>query len=160
MATDFKTTTDLKQDVRTKVIALLNQQLADTFDLYSQVKHAHWNVRGMNFMQLHLLYDQVAAELPPHIDTIAERAGVLGGVAKGTARMAAKNSRLDEMPESFKNEKESVELLVQRYATLAESTRKAIDEADEAGDADTADLLTAVSRTLDKSRWFLEAHLQ
>jgi starvation-inducible DNA-binding protein len=106
------------------------------------------------------LYDQIAAELPPHIDTLAERAGVLGGAAKGTARMATADTRLDEMPETFKNEKESVELLVKNYATLAESTRKAIDEADEAGDADTADLFTAISRTLDKSRWFLEAHLQ
>ncbi len=160
MALNFKTTTDLPQNLRTKMVKLINQQLADTFDIHSQVKHAHWNVRGMNFMQLHLLYDQIAAELPPHIDTLAERAGVLGGAAKGTARMAAADTRLDDLPETFKNEKESVELLVKHYATLAESTRKAIDEADEAGDADTADLFTAVSRTLDKSRWFLEAHLQ
>lgn len=160
MSTDFKTTIDLKQNLRNSMIALLNQQLADTFDLHSQVKQAHWNVRGMNFMQLHLLYDQLAAELPAHIDTIAERAGVLGGAAKGTARMAAKSSRLDEMPETFDSEKHSVEVLVQRYAAIAETTRKAIDEADKAGDADTADLFTALSRVLDKSRWFLEAHLQ
>ena len=160
MSTKFKTTIDIKENARSSMIELLNQQLADTFDLHSQVKQAHWNVRGMNFMQLHLLYDQLAAELPPHLDTIAERAGVLGGAAKGTARMAAKNSRLDDMPEAFDSGEQSVELLVQRYANVAESTRKAIDEADKAGDADTADLFTAVSRTLDKSRWFLEAHLQ
>ncbi|MEB8386702.1 DNA starvation/stationary phase protection protein Dps [Rhodobacteraceae bacterium KMM 6894] len=160
MTTTFKTTIDLDDNLRSSMVELLNQQLADTFDLHSQVKQAHWNVRGMNFMQLHLLYDQLAEELPTHIDTIAERAAALGGAAKGTARMAAKNSRLDDMPERFENEKQSVELLVARYAALAKTTRKAIDEAGEAGDADTADIFTAVSRTLDKSRWFLEAHLQ
>lgn len=160
MALQFKTTIDIEENSRQSMIVLLNQQLADTIDLYSQVKQAHWNVRGMNFMQLHLLYDQLAEKLPPHIDSIAERAGILGGAAKGTARMAAKNSRLKDMPEMFENEKQSVTLLVERYASLAETTRQAIDEADEAGDADTADLFTAVSRTLDKSRWFLEAHVQ
>jgi starvation-inducible DNA-binding protein len=54
----------------------------------------------------------------------------------------------------------AVEALAERFADLGESTRKAIDTADKAGDMDTSDLFTEVSRGLDKWLWFLEAHIQ
>ena len=139
---------------------MLNQQLADTFDLSSQTKQAHWNVKGPQFFQLHELFDKLAAELLDHVDTIAERSTTLGGTALGTARMAAAKSRLPEYSAEIVAGSESVEALVQRYAELAATTRAAIDRADELGDVDTSDLFTGVSRGLDKSLWFLEAHLQ
>lgn len=154
------TSHDLPASARQEMIKLLNTQLADTFDLFSQTKQAHWNVKGMQFYQLHELYDKLAAELLAYVDLIAERAVMLGGAATGTARMAAKASRLDEFSADAIGSQESVSALVERYADLAETTRKAIDTADEAGDMDTADLFTEVSRGLDKSLWFLEAHLQ
>jgi starvation-inducible DNA-binding protein len=151
---------DLDQETREQVVQLLNQQLADTFDLFSQTKQAHWNVKGPQFYQLHLLYDTLAEGLQGYVDEIAERATALGGVAMGTARMAAGNSRLPEYPGEPTESLESVRCLVDRYGKLAASTRAAIDEADEAGDASTADLFTEISRDLDKWLWFLEAHLQ
>jgi starvation-inducible DNA-binding protein len=74
--------------------------------------------------------------------------------------MAAGSTRLSEYPAGGVDSMPSVEALVESYAALAETTRKAIDEADQAEDMDTADLFTEVSRGLDKSLWFLEAHLQ
>jgi starvation-inducible DNA-binding protein len=155
-----KTSIDLDVETRQQIVALLNQQLADTFDLYSQTKQAHWNVKGPQFFQLHELFDKLAAELLDHVDTIAERSTTLGGTALGTARMAAANSRLPEYSAVTIAGRESVEALVERYAELAATTRVAIDRADELGDIDTSDLFTGVSRGLDKSLWFLEAHLQ
>src|SRR4051812_30554474 len=58
----FKTRIDLPADRRKKLIALLNQHLADTFDLYGHAKHAHWNVKGPQFHQLHELFDDLADE--------------------------------------------------------------------------------------------------
>jgi starvation-inducible DNA-binding protein len=156
----YKTSIDLDAETRAQIIALLNQQLADTFDLYSQTKQAHWNVKGLQFFQLHELFDKLAAELLEHVDTIAERSTTLGGTAMGTARMAAEKSRLPEYSADISGGRQSVESLVARYAELAATTRAAIDRADELGDLDTADLFTGVSRGLDKSLWFLEAHLQ
>ncbi len=155
-----QTSHDLPQEKRSEMVKLLNQQLADTFDLFTQTKQAHWNVKGMQFFQLHELYDQLAAELLAHVDLIAERATALGGAATGTARMAAGATRLDEFPADPVGSRESVQLLVDRYAATAEATREGIDQAEQAEDMVTADLLTQVAHDLDKSLWFLEAHLQ
>ena len=154
------TSHDLPAETRQQMINLLNTQLADTFDLFSQTKQAHWNVKGMQFYQLHELYDELAGCVVEWADLIAERAVMLGGAATGTVRMAASATRLNEYSSNAIGSKASVSALVDRYAALAESTRKAIDTADEAKDADTADLFTEISRGLDKSLWFLEAHLQ
>jgi starvation-inducible DNA-binding protein len=136
---------DLKPKLRERMIALLNQQLADTADLYSQVKQAHWNVKGPYFIALHELFDSLAEGIEEPVDTIAERVTALGGVAMGTARLAARNSRLPELPHDSYDGMKMVALLADRYALLG---------------ASTSDLFTAVSRELDKSLWFLEAHLQ
>ena len=151
---------DLPQEVRSQMVGLLNQQLADTFDLFSLTKQAHWNVKGQEFYQLHELYDELAETLLGFVDMIAERATALGGPATGTVRMAARSTRLEEFPDTFLGSLESVELLANSYANLARSTREAIDQAEEAKDMDTSDLFIDISRELDKSLWFLESHLE
>jgi DNA-binding ferritin-like protein (oxidative damage protectant) len=160
MAKRSNTSIDLDAETRAEVIQILNQHLADTFDLYSQTKQAHWNVKGPQFIALHELYDTLATELVGHVDTIAERVTALGGAADGTARMAAAASRLPDYPGGAIGSLESVQALSERYAALARTTRSAIDKSDELGDMDSADIFTEVSRGLDKALWFLEAHLQ
>jgi starvation-inducible DNA-binding protein len=156
----FSTQNDLPAETRKKMIDLLNRQLADTFDLFSQTKQSHWNVKGAQFYQLHELYDALAGELLAYVDLIAERATALGGAAQGTVRMAAGATRLPEYPAGGIDSLPSVDALAKRFAALAATIRKAIDTAEQAEDMDTADLFTEVSRGLDKSLWFLEAHLQ
>ena len=156
----FDTRIDLSIDARQPVIELLNQQLADLFDLYSQSKQAHWNVKGPQFFSLHELFDKLAEELSGYVDLVAERATALGGVAMGTARMAARNSRLAEYDPDVVDSMPVVDAMATRFAVAAASARTGIAEAEDHDDADTADLLTEVSRGLDKALWFLEAHLQ
>lgn len=156
----FATRIDLDKEVRAAMIELLNARLADVSDLYSQTKQAHWNVKGPQFMMLHKLFDDFAEELLEYADTIAERVTALGGAALGTVRMAAAASSLAEFPADAYDGMAVVAALSDRYAALGASTRAAIGAADKADDADTADLFTGVSRGLDKSLWFLEAHLQ
>jgi len=150
---------DIKGKLRDSMIALLNQQLADTADLYSQVKQAHWNVKGAHFIALHELFDKLAEDLEEPVDDLAERVTALGGVARGTARVAAQSSRLPEFPIERVEGLKAVALLADRYAALAASSRAAIETAAKEGDADTSDLFTGISRGLDKALWFLEAHL-
>ncbi|MCX7594540.1 MAG: DNA starvation/stationary phase protection protein Dps [Fischerella sp.] len=151
---------DIPADARTKIVELINQTLAATTDLKTQTKQAHWNVKGTDFYQLHELFDEIADELEEFIDKFAERITALGGYACGTVRMAAANSILPEYPTDIVDGMEHVTALAERFAPYAQHIRQAIDTTDGLGDADTADLYTEVSRTIDKRLWFLEAHLQ
>jgi starvation-inducible DNA-binding protein len=156
----FKTKNDLSEGTRVKAVELLNARLADCKDLQTQVKQAHWNVKGPNFISLHLLFDKINDDVENYVDEIAERAVQLGGVAEGTARMVAKRSSLAEYPASAVDGRSHVEALSSALAAFGKSARKAIGEADDLGDLDTADLFTEVSRGIDKWLWFVEAHLQ
>jgi starvation-inducible DNA-binding protein len=156
----YPTRIAMPADTRAEIAGLLNATLATTLDLKTQVKQAHWNVKGMDFFQLHELFDAMATELEDYIDLVAERVTALGGFAVGTARVAAADSILPEFPFDIVDGKEYVTALADRYAPYAQHLRVAIDKAAELGDADTADLYTEVSRAIDKRLWFLEAHLQ
>ena len=156
----FETRIDIPEATRGQVIELLNARLADTFDLYSQLKQAHWNVKGSDFYQLHLLYDQVAEDVFPYVDELAERVTQLGGLALGTARMAASASSLDEYPVDAVDGADTGGAVADRLAAYAASVREAIDTAADLGDQSTSDLFTEISRTVDKYLWFVEAHQQ
>ena len=154
------TQNDLREKTRRAMIELLNQQLADVLDLGFQAKQAHWNVKGPHFIGLHELFDKVAEELEEFTDDIAERAVELGGVALGTIQAVSKKSRLPGYPLDLVSGLKHVTVLSGALAKFGASTRDAIDHAATAGDADTADLFTEVSRGVDKLLWLVEAHLQ
>jgi starvation-inducible DNA-binding protein len=155
-----KTRNDLAPDVRARVGQLLNNRLANAIDLYLQTKHAHWNVKGPGFIALHELFDKLGEELEEHIDTIAERAVALGAFAEGTVSFVTERSQLAKYPAQISEGLAHVDALANAYATFGKSVREAIDAAEQAGDADTSDLFTGISRDIDKSLWFLEAHRQ
>ncbi|MBV8130063.1 MAG: DNA starvation/stationary phase protection protein Dps [Planctomycetaceae bacterium] len=156
----FKTKNDLSEATRVKAIELLNARLADCKDLQTQTKQAHWNVKGPHFIGLHELFDKINEDVEDYVDEIAERAVQLGGVAEGTARVVAKRSSLPEYPLNAVDGRSHVEALSTALAAFGKSARQAIDQANELHDLDTADILTDVSRGVDKWLWFVEAHLQ
>jgi starvation-inducible DNA-binding protein len=155
----YDTKNDLPIAVRAGSVELLNARLADAIDLGTQAKHAHWNVKGPNFIALHELFDKVAEHIEDHIDTLAERITALGGTAHGTIALVARSTSLKPYPEDITAGLQHVEALSSAVADFGSKVRKAIDEAARAGDADTSDLFTGISREIDKDLWFLEAHL-
>ncbi len=155
-----KTKIDLSKETRTSVVDILNARLADAVDLQTQAKQAHWNVKGPSFIALHELFDEVASGLDEYTDLIAERITTLGGVARGTARVAAAESTLSEYPLEISDGRDHVDALSNALAGLGKLVREAIDQTAELGDADTSDLVTEVSRGVDKHLWLVEAHLQ
>ena len=156
----YKTKIDLSEKTRRNVILILNDRLADAIDLQSQVKQAHWNVKGPNFIALHELFDKINEAVEDYVDDIAERAVELGGVAEGTARRVAERSSLSEYPAKAVDGRSRVEALSSALAAFGVAARKGIDQANDLGDLNTADLITEVSRGIDKWLWFVEAHLQ
>lgn len=156
----LKTHNDLATETREQIIEVLNQELADLSDLYSQTKQAHWNVKGEQFIALHKLFDELAEALEGYVDEVAERAVQLGGIAMGTNRMSAANTRLEEYPTEPMDSMGHVRALIERYALVAASARLAIDTAEELNDMGTVDLFSEISLGMDKWLWFLEAHVQ
>jgi starvation-inducible DNA-binding protein len=156
----YKTKIGLAEKVRRNVVVILNERLAEAIDLQSQVKHAHWNVKGPHFIALHELFDKLSDVLLGQIDEIAERATSLGGTAEGTVAVAAKRSKLKNYPLSITAGKDHLFYLSTQLSVFGKAARAAIDETGKLGDADTADLFTGISRDIDKYLWFIEAHLQ
>ena len=156
----FKTKNDIPEATRVKVVELLNARLADCIDLQTQTKQAHWNVKGPTFIALHELFDKINEDVEDYVDDIAERAVQLDGVAEGTVRMVAKRSSQSEYPAKAVDGHSHVEALSSALAAFGTTARKGIDQANDLGDLDTADLFTEVSRGIDKWLWFVEAHLQ
>jgi starvation-inducible DNA-binding protein len=154
------TRNDLTPKARARLTTLLNARLADALDLQMQAKQAHWNVKGPQFIALHELFDKLAAEIDVHVDDMAERITALGGIAEGTVQAVAGRSKLDAYPLDIAEGRAHLDALAAAYARFAKSVRKAVDESDKIGDADTSDLFTGISRSADKGLWLLEAHLQ
>lgn len=155
----FPSSVGVPENNRQALIALLNARLADSTDLRTQVKWAHWNVKGLHFIQLHELFDSIASHLEEQTDTIAERITTLGGVANGTAREVAAKSGLKEADLTASDGPSMLKFLVHNVAHHANAMREAIQESDDLDDAATCDLFTQLTRELDKDLWFLEAHL-
>jgi starvation-inducible DNA-binding protein len=143
-----------------KLVALMNQRLSDAIDLSSQLKQAHWNVKGPNFIGLHELFDKIHTATETYVDQIAERIVQLGGIAEGTTRVAAARSLLSDYPLEIVDGIAHVDAVHRALATFRGEVRNTICEADDLGDGDTADLLTDMSRGLDQWLWFVGAHGQ
>jgi len=134
--------------------------LADGLDLWTQVKVAHWNVKGPHFAALHPLFETFATSLANFNDAVAERAVTLGGLAQGTARHVAKASRLQEYPQETTRDLEHVALLAERLEAYVTGLRESRALAEKEADTDTVDLLTQIVSEFEKNAWFLRASLE
>lgn len=156
----FSTLNDLSYEARTLAVDVLNARLADLVVLHSLAKQMHWNVKGVHFRQLHELYDDAAGALLEPIDMVAERVVQLGGVAEGSAARAAKTSDLHDIALDITASMDTARALASRWSEVALGVRASIGALAESGDEGSLDLLTEVSRLLDKYLWFIEAHFQ
>lgn len=156
----FPTESYLSEEVRRAIVDRLNRTLADATVLQTHAKFAHWNVKGMSFYGLHLLFDEIAEDLESHVDLLAERITALGGQALGTAGMAAEFCRLPAMPTDAVTDADYVDVVAERLAAYDANLAADIREANRLEDVDTADLLNEISREASKDLWFVEAHRQ
>jgi starvation-inducible DNA-binding protein len=138
----------LPAHIRKETIAVLNNTVADLFDLFARIKQAHWNVRGTTFIGLHKLLDEFAGRMLTHIDLAAERATALGGVVEGTLRESAKHSGLKkkEEPSSISGMSDWIHALADFHTEAGERVHKGIKHTTDAEDFGTADLLTDILR--------------
>jgi len=156
----YRSPSPLKEEVRKKVAASLNGRLADGLDLHSQIKVAHWNIKGPQFAALHPLFETFAVSLANHNDAVAERAVTLGAQAYGTVRHAAKTSTLPEYERETSRDLDHVRLLADRIEAYLAGVRETRDLAEAEDDQDTVDLVTGIVTEFEKHAWFLRASLE
>ncbi|MCD1642850.1 DNA starvation/stationary phase protection protein Dps [Aurantimonas coralicida] len=155
-----KTMNPISENIRGSMVELLQTHLATAVDITYQTKQAHWNVKGMNFIAVHELFDDLHEETEEYVDTIAERLTAIGGQAHGTVQAASENSLLDPYPLDLVKSEDHLKRLTESYAKWSAAIAEGIEEASEAGDPLTEDLLTAIGRGLDKGIYFMESHFQ
>lgn len=156
----YRSPSHLPEEARSKIAETLNARLSDGLDLHSQIKVAHWNIKGPQFAALHPLFETFATSLALHNDTFAERAVTLGAKAYGTVRHAARTSKLPEYPQETTRDMEHVKLLAERFETYLDGLRESRSIAEQHGDTDTVDLFTQVVTEFEKHVWFLRATLE
>lgn len=150
----------LSPESRAQLSTLLNDRLADGLDLHSQIKVAHWNLKGPQFPSLHPLFETFAVGLAAFNDALAERAVTLGGRAYGTVRHVAAASTLPDYPQEAARDLEHVRLLADRFDRYLDGLRQSRAAAEALGDTDTVDLFTQVVTAFEKHAWFLRASLE
>ena len=156
----YATKNDLPESTRREVAELLNARLADCIDLEAQCKQAHWNVKGPTFIALHKLFDDIHGAVGEYADLIAERIVQLGGVAEGTIGVVTQRTTLVDYPIALSKDSEHVAALSDALAGFGRAVRVGIEEMNDLQDAGSADVLTEISRGIDKWLWFVEAHQQ
>jgi starvation-inducible DNA-binding protein len=156
----YKSSSHLPEQARIEIATALNARLADGLDLHSQIKVAHWNIKGPQFAALHPLFETFAVSLAVHTDNLAERAVMLGGKAYGTARHVANTSALPEYPQETTRDLEHVKLLEERIERFLDGLRASRAIAESHFDTESADLFTEIVREFEKHAWFLRASLE
>jgi starvation-inducible DNA-binding protein len=155
--TATQTLPGLDEALRDRLVIELNRSLAGLTDLAAAYKQAHWNVLGMDFAQLHALFDQFADQTREYMDMVAERAVTIGGTAHGTIQAAVEQTLLPPFPVEERDQVQLLTELVERLDALTAELRHAMDAA--ADEAATEDVYIEVVRGLEKQRWMLQAHL-
>lgn len=155
-----RTNNDTKNNAKAVSMEVLQARMAEGIDLSLVTKQAHWNLKGPQFIGVHTMLDTFRTEQDEWVDMMAERITQLGGTARGTVQEVNRETGLPPYPTDIYAVADHVKALIDRYAQFANAVRQNIDDTDEAGDPGTADLLTEVSRAIDKQLWFLEAHGQ
>ncbi|GAA4181652.1 DNA starvation/stationary phase protection protein [Gryllotalpicola koreensis] len=121
-------------------------------------KHAHWNVRGADFIAIHELLDQLVAHAQEFADDSAERIVALGLPVDSRLATVAAKTTLPELKDGFQDWKDTVSQVVAQIDAALVTVRAAVEGLDEV-DLNSQDIVIGVERGLVKDRWLLQSHL-
>lgn len=146
----------INQQDRQDIADGLKRLLADSYTLYLQTHNFHWNVTGVQFRELHLMFEEHYTELAVAVDDIAERIRTLGVTAPGTYKAFAQLSSIEEV-EGVPEAKDMVVILTQGHEQVVKTCREVLKKAQDADDESTAALVGDRMRVHEKTAWMLRA---
>lgn len=130
----------------------MNDLLSDYHIFYQNVRGFHWNVKGENFFDLHVRFEELYAKLYENIDELAERIVTIGFVPLHSYTDYLKQTIHKEITD-VSNGEECVKHVINGLGILAHSHRAVAKMAEDVGDIATADLLTQFLGDLEKRMW-------
>ncbi|WP_158916043.1 Dps family protein [Caulobacter sp. S45] len=150
----------LEANARAKSVGALNQLLVDTITIRDMYKKHHWQVSGVTFYQIHLLFDKHFEEQSAFVDDIAERIQSLGGLAYAMAADVAENTKIPRPPKGREDVPTQISRLLEAHEIMLRECREYASEATSYGDDGTNDLIvSSLIRTHEMQVWFLAEHL-
>jgi len=149
----------IEKEDRIAIAEGLKRLLADSYTLYLQTHNFHWNVTGLQFRELHLMFEEHYTELSTAVDELAERIRTLDVVAPGTYKQFAALSTIKEV-EDVPTSLEMVNILTLGHEQLIRTAREVLKAAQAADDESTAALVSDRMRIHEKTAWMLRATLQ
>ena len=150
----------LSENIRKASVIDLNRALADSIVLRDLYKKHHWQVTGLTFRELHLLFDEHQAQQGELIDQLAERIMQLGGVSIAMGADAAEESEIPRPPRDREAPAAQLERLLVAHEVVLSFARQAARRASEQGDDGSNDLFVSdLIRLNEKQAWFVGEHL-
>ena len=138
---------------------MLNQLLADYQLFYQNLRGLHWNIKGQNFFELHLKFEEYYNDAVIKVDEIAERILTLEGEPLHTFTDYLKTTKIKEV-KSLTDGKKGVELIVNNFSILILQEREILNFAGDANDEGTASLMSDYISETEKTLWMLNSYLK
>jgi starvation-inducible DNA-binding protein len=146
----------INKEDRLAIAEGLKHLLADSYTLYLQTHNFHWNVTGIHFRELHLMFEEHYTELAIAVDDIAERIRTLDVAAPGTSKAFSQLSSIAEV-DGVPSSSEMVELLTKGHEQVIKTSRQVLQLAQNADDESTSALVSDRMRVHEKTAWMLRA---
>ena len=143
-------------NVNKALVESLNGLLADTFALYLKTKNFHWHVKGPNFRDLHLLFDDHAAEIFALTDLIAERVRKNGAATLTSIGSIAGKSQIKDQDSTNLGAEEMIKELIADNETYLAKLRETKAAAGDAGDNATDGIIDDWTDQCQQRIWFLK----
>ena len=149
----------INKEDRLAIAEELKHLLADSYTLYLQTHNFHWNVTGIHFRELHLMFEEHYTELAIAVDDIAERIRTLDVAAPGTYKAFSQLSSIAEV-DGVPSSSEMVELLTKGHEQVIKTSRQVLQLAQNADDESTSALVSDRMRVHEKTAWMLRSLLE
>lgn len=143
-------------NVNKVLVESLNGLLADTFALYLKTKNFHWHVKGPNFRDLHLLFDDHAAEIFALTDLIAERVRKNGAATLTSIGAIAAKTQIKDEDSTGLDAAAMIHALIADNETYLAKLRETKAAAGDAGDNATDGIIDDWTDQCQQRIWFLK----
>lgn len=146
---------ELGSNSKTALITALNGALADTLALYLKTKNFHWHIAGPRFRDLHLLFDEQAAQLLGTVDDIGERVRKNDEYTLTSIGSVAKHTRIEDQDDVTITPDAMVIELRDGNKLLHKRLKEVKEAAEEAGDNATSGIVDDWADQCEERIWFL-----